>query len=275
MLTRLFPALVMFGIIACTPHAARSIQQDDRSAANADAPAPMRVLVFSKTAGFRHDSIPAGVEAMKQLGTAHGFFVDATEDANRFADDSLARYSVVIFLNTTGDVLSDAQQEAFERYINAGGGFVGIHSATDTEHDWPWYGKLVGARFRSHPAIQKAVVEVVDRAHPSTTHLPERWERTDEWYDFDAHPRTRIGDRLRLLAVLDEATYAGGQMGQEHPFAWCHEFSGGRAWYTAGGHTIESFSEPAFLQHVLGGIQWAAGIDPGSASPKVQHLKSK
>ncbi len=215
-----------------------------------------RVLVFSKTAGFRHGSIAAGIAAIKKLGQQNGFTVEATEDAAQFTDKNLVRFSTIIFLNTTGDVLDEIQQTAFERFIQGGGGYLGIHSAADTEYDWPWYGRLVGAYFKTHPAIQDATVIVADRGHPSTKHLPVRWQRRDEWYEFRANPR---GD-VHVLATLDESTYQGGGMGDDHPIAWCHEFDGGRSFYTAGGHTKESYAEPAFLQHLLGGIRWTAGI---------------
>lgn len=216
---------------------------------------PYGVLVFSRTVGFRHDSIPAGIECIMRLGETYGFTVHATEDAAEFNPESLSRFKAIVFLNTTGDVLNDQQQLAMEQFIRAGNGFVGIHSAADTEYDWPWYGELVGAYFKSHPAIQPATVRVVDRRHPSTHHLAETWQRTDEWYNYhEAPPR-----RFRLLAMLDESTYSGGTMGEEHPIAWCQEHDGGRSWYTGGGHTIESFSEPDFVRHILGGIQWAAG----------------
>ena len=213
-----------------------------------------RVLVFSKTAGFRHDSIPASVVAVRKLGAEHGFTVDATEDGGAFTDADLKPYAAVIFLNTTGDILTDPQQAAFERYIKAGGGFVGVHAASDTEYGWPFYAKLVGAQFDSHPAIQKATLKRETADHPATAGLPETWERTDEWYNFRANPRPDV----RVLLSLDESTYQGGKMG-DHPAAWCHEYEGGRAFYTALGHTKESYEEPFFLKHLLGGIEWAAG----------------
>lgn len=215
-------------------------------------------LVFSKTAGFRHASIPDGIAAIQALGVGHEFDVTATEDASVFTDSGLAPFDVVIFLSTTGDILDPSQQAAFERFIQAGGGYVGIHSASDTEYSWPWYGQLVGAYFQSHPAIQTATVEVADRLHPSTQSLPGKWVRNDEWYNFQSNPRGAV----HVLATLDESTYApgGGAMGHDHPIAWCHEFDGGRAWYTGGGHTSASYSEPEFLDHVLGGIEWAAGV---------------
>lgn len=216
-----------------------------------------RALVFSKTAGFRHSSIPAGIAAIKQLGQEHNFTVDATEDAGAFTDENLSRYDVVIWLSTTGDVLNDEQQAAFERYIRQGGGYAGVHAASDTEYEWPWYGELVGAYFASHPAIQQAVVKVADRTHPSTRDLPARWTRTDEWYNYQSNPRGKV----HVLATLDESSYnaGSGAMGHDHPIAWCHDFDGGRSWYTGGGHTEESFSEPEFLRHLLGGIRTAAG----------------
>jgi cytochrome c len=214
------------------------------------------VLVFSKTTGFRHDSIPQGIAAIEALGAEHGFAVETTEDAARFSDVVLARYRVVVFLSTTGDVLDTGEKAAFERYIRSGGGFVGIHSASDTEYGWPWYGRLVGTWFASHPQIQRATVHIADPDHPSTKGLPALWERTDEWYNFRSNPRGAV----QVLATLDEATYSGGAMGADHPIAWCQEVDGGRSWYTAMGHTKEAYTEPLFRLHLLGGIESAAGI---------------
>ena len=181
-----------------------------------------RVLVFSKTAAFRHGSIPAGVQAIRELGTANQFAVDATEDAAAFTDENLARYDAVVWLSTTGDVLDAPQQAAFERYIQAGGGYAGVHAASDTEYTWNWYGGLVGAYFSGHPDPQSATVEVADHAHPSTKHLPARWTRSDEWYNFQSNPRGKV----HVLATLDETTYTGGGMGTDHPIAWCQLLPG-------------------------------------------------
>jgi type 1 glutamine amidotransferase len=228
---------------------------------------PFDVLVLSKTSGFRHDSISAGVQAITQLGQAHGFSVTATEDAGAFTTGNLAQYEAVAFLNTTGDVLNDAQQAAFESYIGAGGGFVGIHSAADTEYDWPFYGELVGAYFASHPAVQEADVHVEDRAHPGTAHLPQTWTRVDEWYDYRANPRPSV----KVLAALDESTYSGGQMGDDHPITWCQEHAGGRSFYTGGGHTAASYSEPDFRAQLLGGIRYAAGQANADCRPETGY----
>lgn len=212
------------------------------------------VLVFSKTSEFYHKSIPAGVAAIQTLGQQNNFTVDTTKDASYFTADSLKNYAAVIFLNTTGNVLNPEQEKAFENYINGGGGFVGIHSATDTEKDWPWYNELVGAQFANHPKIQEATVVVRDTTHPSTHFLPQKWSRNDEWYNFK-----NIYPEIEVLAILDESSYSGGTNGEEHPIAWYHETKGGRAFYTAGGHTDESYQEPLFLQHILGGIRYAIG----------------
>lgn len=221
-----------------------------------------QVLVFSKTAGFVHDSIPAGIAAIRSLGRSNGFLVTATEDTKAFTAKGLRRFDAVVFLNTTGDVLAPRQQRAFRSYIRHGGGWAGVHSAADTEYDWRFYGRLLGAYFKSHPATQTAIIDITDRSHPSTRQLPARWKRTDEWYDFRSNPRGAV----HVLATLDESTYSGGTMGANHPIAWCHPFKGGRAWYTAGGHTIDSYSEPAFRRHLLGGILWAAGLAKGDCS---------
>ena len=211
------------------------------------------VLVFSRTEGFRHDSIPAGIAAIQTLGRQRGFSVDATEDGAMFTDVTLAKYKVVVFLSTTGDVLDNGQQAAFERFLRGGGGFVGVHSAADTEYDWPFYGALVGAYFAGHPDIQTATMQV--ESHPSTSALPRTWVRRDEWYNFQTNPRANVD----VLATLDERTYSGGTMAPDHPIMWSHAYEGGRAWYTAGGHTIESFSEPLFVDHLGRGILWAGG----------------
>ena len=213
-----------------------------------------RLLVFSKTAGFRHDSIPDGIACVREL-LADRYEIDASEDAAVFTPSNLARYKAVVFLSTTGDILDSGQQRAFEEYIHLGGGFAGIHAAADTEHTWPWYGKLVGAYFKTHPDIQEALVRVEDRTHPSTAMLPAEWRRTDEWYVYKSNPRGAV----RVLANLDTSTMRGETMGSDHPIAWFHEFEGGRAWYTGGGHTKESFKEPLFRAHIEGGVLWAAG----------------
>ncbi|MDU0371624.1 ThuA domain-containing protein [Hymenobacter endophyticus] len=212
------------------------------------------VLIFSKTSGFRHESIPAGIRAIQTLGQQHNFRVDTTTNAGRFTATGLQPYQAVIFLSTTQDVLNEEQQTAFEQYIRGGRGFVGVHAATDTEYNWPWYGRLVGAYFNGHPAIQTATIQVLNNTHPATAGLPAQWTRTDEWYNF-----RDLSPTLTVLATLDERTYSGGTNGSNHPIAWYHEFAGGRAFYTAGGHTTESFSEPLFQQHLLGGIRYAIG----------------
>jgi len=236
------------------PPEARDLPAGAEDGADAHAAEPFDVLVFSKTAGFRHGSIPAGNTMLVELGQTHGFSVEVTEDAKAFTDANLKRFAVVVFHNTTGDVLDEAQEDVFERYIQAGGGFAGIHAATDTEYDWPWYNELVGGYFAGHPAVQPARHDVVDGDHPSTQHFPATFERTDEWYNFKQY-----NDGVSVLLTLDETTYEGGGMGDFHPIAWYHDFDGGRAWYTGGGHTKAAFSEPEFRQHVLGGICWAAG----------------
>ena len=227
-----------------------------RSARAQQAQVRYSVLVFSRTTGFRHDSIADAISAVRALGDQNGFLLDATEDPSVFTDATLAGYSAVIFLLTTGHILEADQQAAFQRYIQAGNGFVGVHSAADTEYDWSFYGGLVGAYFASHPDIQSASIRREDSNHPSTVLLPDLWIRTDEWYNFQTNPRDNTD--IRVLASLDETTYAGGTMG-DHPIAWYHSYAGGRAWYTAGGHTSESYSEPLFLAHLLGGIEYAAG----------------
>ncbi|MFK4084798.1 ThuA domain-containing protein [Kribbella sp. NPDC020789] len=231
------------------------------------ADAPYDVLVFSKTAGFRHDSIPVGIQLIRDLGAANGFTVTATEDANAFTATNLAQYEAVVFLNTTGDVLNATQQTAFESYIRGGGGYAGIHSAADTEHDWPFYGELVGAYFVSHPAIQQATVRVENRAHQATQHLAPTWPRTDEWYDYS----TNVRSSARVLATVDESTYTGGRMGADHPHTWCKTIQSGRSFYTGSGHTQSTYAESGFRAMVLGGIRYAANRTKADCRPETGY----
>ncbi|PUZ27204.1 cytochrome c [Chitinophaga costaii] len=226
-----------------------------------------RVLVFSKTLRYHHVSIAAGNVAIQRLGLENGFQVDTTTNAAYFTEDSLRHYAAVIFLSTTGNVLDTAQQADLERYIQAGGGYVGIHSASATETDWPWYGHLVGAVFNGHPPQPvPGTVVVAAVNHPATLGMPLRWQRTDEWYNF----RNRI-DSLQVLLLADETTYAGGTNGTYHPLAWYHNYDGGRSFYTALGHLPEHYQDSLFLHHVLVGIQYAIGqnhLDYGKAYTK-------
>jgi glucose/arabinose dehydrogenase len=212
------------------------------------------VLVFSKTAGFHHSSIPAGIKALQEMGQKNGFTVDTTSNTNYFNEDSLKKYAALIFLSATGDILSGNEEIAVERYMQSGGGFVGIHAASDAEYDWTWYGQMIGAYFESHPAQQEANIIVKDNTHPATKGLPATWKRFDEWYNFK-----KISKDLKVLLTIDEKSYTGGKNGEFHPMSWYHEFDGGRVFYTELGHTDESYADPIYLNHLLGGIQYAIG----------------
>jgi glucose/arabinose dehydrogenase len=212
------------------------------------------VLVFSKTAGFHHSSIPAGIKALQEMGQKNGFTVDTTTSTNYFNEDSLKKYAALIFLSATGDILSGNEEIAVERYMQSGGGFVGIHAASDAEYDWTWYGQMIGAYFESHPAQQEANIIVKDNTHPATKGLPATWKRFDEWYNFK-----KISKDLKVLLTIDEKSYTGGKNGEFHPMSWYHEFDGGRVFYTELGHTDESYADPVYLNHLLGGIQYAMG----------------
>ena len=214
-----------------------------------------QVLVFSKTAGFRHGSIPAGKEMFKKLALEHAWIVDYSEDATVFSQKNFGKFDVIVFLNTTGDILDDSQQKAMEEWMGPGRGFVGIHAAADTEYDWEWYGKLVGAYFKGHPRIQKASIKVENCDHPAMKHLPMVWTRTDEWYDYRASPRGNV----TVLASLDTSTYEGHSMGEDHPITWCQEYkSGGRSFYTGLGHTDASYTEQAFVEMIGQAVNWAS-----------------
>jgi type 1 glutamine amidotransferase len=211
-----------------------------------------RLLVYSRTAGYRHDSIPAGIESLRQLSAQAGYAVDATEDPAVFTPGSLSSYAVVAFLSTSGDVLDDAGKDALRGFMAAGGAWLGIHGASTTEYNWPYFGGLAGAWFDKHPPEQTATMTVEDHGHPATSHLPATWTWHDEWYDFRVNPRPQV----RVLLTVDEATYAGGAMGADHPIAWCHEYGGGRCFYTALGHAARAYAEPAFVRHLAGAVEW-------------------
>lgn len=219
-----------------------------------------KALVFSKTQGFRHQSIPEGVAAIKKLASKHRFQIYATEDASVFTKEGLANYDVIIMMSTTGNILNDEQKSAFEAFVKSGKGVVGVHSAADTEYDWEWYSRMIGGQFNHHPHQQTARLKVVNRNHPSTYHLNENWIRTDEWYEYK-----NFNKDVTILVQLDETSYDVGSirgqkagMGEVHPIAWYHEFDGGRIFYTGLGHVEEAFQDDDFLNHLYGGIWYAA-----------------
>jgi type 1 glutamine amidotransferase len=220
-----------------------------------DATGP-NVLVYTKTAGFRHESIEKGVATLRELGAENGFAIVHSEDSLAFSPENLKKFRLVIFLSTTMNVLGPQQEEAFKGFISAGGAYMGIHAAADTEYEWDWYGKLAGAYFKSHPKQQEARIEVVDQNHPSTRHLPAVWTHFDEWYNFKD-----INPEIRVLMKLDESSYEGGENNGNHPIAWCHEFGGGRSFYTGLGHTEAAYDDAAFRQHLLGGILWCLSVE--------------
>lgn len=244
-------SFILLIFIGCTEKSSIENKGEANSAhQNEETTSEEQILVFTKTAGYRHKSIEAGVALIKKLGKENHFYVDHTEDSLQFTTENLKKYDMVMFLSTTLDVLGDAEQDAFKKYIQQGGSFMGIHAATDTEFNWPWFGKLVGAYFENHPqGTPEATIKVLDRNHISTKMLPEVWVRKDEWYNFKD-----INPAINVLMNLEEFSYEGGANGKNHPIAWYHEFDGGRSFYTGGGHSIESFSEPLFIAHILGGI---------------------
>lgn len=241
-LRQIIEKLIFLLIVVLLFHSNASARQRDSK----------RILVFTKTKGFYHTSIVAGVKAIQQLGIENKVQVDTTSDAGYFTPRRLKQYDAIVFLSTTGDILNEQQKKAFQQYISRGGGFVGIHAAADTEYDWPWYNELVGAYFLSHPQEQQALLVVRDTTHPSTRHLLANWRKWDEWYNYK-----NIQPHIKVLMTLEESSYSGGTNGSFHPIAWCHEWNGGRAFYTGLGHTDASYTDPLFLQHLWGGITYA------------------
>lgn len=233
-------------ILSCT----KSQQEEDSPNTN------LNVLIFSKTTAFRHESIESGGAALKSYFEAKGLAAIQSEDSSFFSNNQLFPFDVVIFFNTTGNILDSVQQESLVQHVKSGKGFVGIHSASDTEYDWPWYAGLVGAQFANHPDIQQAAVVKADTSHLSTKQLPARWIRTDEWYNFK-----QIPVNVNILLTADETTYQGGEHSANHPLSWYHSYDGGRSFYTAMGHTVESYQDTMFLEHIYQGVKWAGHFD--------------
>ena len=225
---------------------------------NTGAVAPKKVLVFSKTLGFRHDSIPDGIAAIKQLGASNGFSVDATENSAVFTPANLAQYCAVVFLSPSGENLNSAQSQALQQFIENGGGFAGIHNANaDVMATWAWYGKLIGAREVSEIETQPMSLSIVDATHISTQGLPNPWNITSEAYNYDVNPKV---NGAKVLINLNDTTVSGGTMGADHPFSWYHYYDSGRSWYTVGGANSPDFQDANFLKHILGGIRYAGGF---------------
>jgi type 1 glutamine amidotransferase len=212
------------------------------------------VLIFCKTNGYHHASITTGIAAITKLGQENGFAVDTTADSTWFRKKILKRYAALVFLSPTGKVFGPAEEKALQDYIHHGGGFVGIHAAADCEYNWQWYGDLVGGYFKSHPKQQEAKFIIVDKNNPATQGLPDPWTHFDELYNYKYY-----APDIKVLIKIDESSYTGGANGDNHPMSWYHDFEGGRSFYTALGHTDAAWSDPLFLHHLLGGIQYAMG----------------
>lgn len=220
------------------------------------------VLIFSKTNGFRHESIEPGIEALKKAGNGKGWDVRTTENGAFFNDDYLRRFKVVVFLSTTGDVLTPDQEKSLEKFIENGGGYVGIYAASDTEYDWAWYDHLLGTHFRDHPLYPEHTPDaelITDtRTHPTTRHLPARWHKVDEWYNFKKSVRGQ--DSVEVLLTLNEASYPAKwpkKMEGDHPISWTNKVGSGRMFYTGMGHTNETFTDKYAMPHIVEGIAWA------------------
>ena len=214
-----------------------------------------KVLVFTRTCGYIHESIPAGVNVISELGKGNNFTVESTDDDRVFLSDTLFDYDAIVFLSTTLDILNVEQQKNLVKFIKMGKGFVGIHAAADTEYDWPWYGKLVGGYFVSHPEGQlKASIHTLNKNSFFTNHLDDKWEIEDEWYNYQY-----TNPNINPLLNLDENTYEGGTNGKNHPITWYHEFDGGRSFYTGLGHPVKTYEDERFKELLKKGILYATG----------------
>ena len=228
-------------------------------ASTAQAQDAIKVLAFSQVEPgiYHHLSNLDGIALIEKLGKSRGWDVDVTHDSGSFNSARLAQYDVVAFINSTGDILNEDQQTAFEKYIQNGGGYVGTHSAADTEHGWDWYGKMIGGYFKSHPEVdQVATAKLENRNHPANALMTEAGEILEEWYSYTANVRGKPG--FTVLMTVDESTYEGGEMGADHPITWTHDYDGGRAFYTGFGHFFQA-DHPFLADMLAGGVEWAAG----------------
>jgi type 1 glutamine amidotransferase len=223
-----------------------------------------KVLVYTKNNPdlYVHANIPYAIAAIQKMGEENGFAVDVSDDPATFTDNNLAQYDALIFANSNNEAFNtEAQRQALQNYIHNGGGFVGIHSASGSERTWPWFSALLGGNFERHAPQQDFTVNVVDRGHPSTAFLPEKWEIVSDecYYQDELSPGIHVLLAVDLNTIEDQGKveYPGTIFADRFPLAWYQEFEGGRSWYTALGHRPEEYSDPMFVRHILGGIQWA------------------
>ena len=218
----------------------------------------LNVLVFSKTQGYRHENIKIGLAGFRTLAANKSWKITTTEDATYFNDKFLSKIDVVVFFNTTGDILNSSEEIALEWFIKSGGGFLGIHAAADTEYDWPFYQELIAAHFASHPPTQKARLIVHQETnHPAIGHLGNEWSLRDEWYSF----KEPLKSHATLLMEVDDSSLSGKiPLTESHPIAWAHEKFGGRSMYTGIGHTAEQFSDPVYLEHIARSVEWVGRV---------------
>ena len=247
---KLFITIIAFSILTLT-----CWSQDDKPAFEK----PINVMVFSKTVGYRHESISSGLKMLYDQSKKQNWVITATEDAGLFTDEFLSKFNVIVFLNPTGDAIDEAGQAAFEKFMNKGKGFVGIHAAADCEYDWDYYDKLLGAHFKTHPAQQKATVVFENLDHPAMSPFKgmKSYTTYDEWYTFKANPRPNVN----VLANLDESSIKkfdndNFRMG-DHPIIWWQEKNGVRSFYTGFGHTHEAFQDKLIIEHITNAINWA------------------
>jgi type 1 glutamine amidotransferase len=220
------------------------------------------VLVFTKNGkGYIHENIPSSIAAFQKLGKDHDFEVDTTTDSGIFSDEKMKTYDAVIFSNTNNDVFDTEEQKvAFMRYIQAGGSFMGIHSAAGTERNWNWFKLLLGATFLRHPPFQSFSVQVINKTHPATKKLSTKWETNDECYYFkEINPDVTFllfSDISNIKEEKNSKNVRPDTFGNRSPAAWCHDFDGGKAWYTALGHSKEDYSNLTYLAHIIEGLKW-------------------
>ena len=244
-------SLICFSILALGGYAQNDKPNFEKS---------IHVLVFTKTAGYRHESISSGLKMLYDLSEKENWVITATENAQLLRDDFLSNFDVAVFLNPTGDAICEAGQESFEKWMDSGKGFVGIHAASDFEYDWEYYGNLCGAHFKTHPPAQEATIVFENTDHPAMKPFKgmKSYTTYDEWYTFKENPRPNVN----VLATLDENSIKqfsndDFRMG-DHPIIWSHENNGIRSFYTGFGHNHEAFQDKLIVEHIKNAINWVA-----------------
>ena len=226
----------------------------------------VKVLVYTRNGkGYVHDNIESSVKAIQKLAAEKGFSVVAGDDPSVFTEDNLKQYSFLLFPNTNNDVFeTDDQRLAFRRYIESGGGFVGLHSVLGTERNWTWFKMMLGGSFAWHPKFQPLTLKIIDPAHPTAKGVPANWTKGDECYFMkEMYPGIKVvlaHDLSHLSKDEEEKIQKNvGSFARYYPASWHQQFDGGTIWITTLGHDKKDYEDKTYLNHIFQGMEFVAG----------------